>query len=91
MNNVTDKDVMLEPTELGKKYGLSGKAMNKRLMELGLQVKTANQWIATPKGEKISERYASTATAVAWVVANKSGYNLKWNWQSVDDLISSVK
>jgi hypothetical protein len=69
MNKVPNKDVMLEPTELGTHYGLSGKAMNKRLMELGLQVKTANQWIATPKGEKISERHA-------WVVVNKSGYNL---------------
>lgn len=40
------------PTELGQRYSESGQAFNRRLEKAGLQVKnTANQWIATPKGE----------------------------------------
>ena len=44
MDKVPDKDIMLEPTELGKHYGLSGKAMNKKLAELELQVKANGEW-----------------------------------------------
>jgi hypothetical protein len=83
MDNVPDKDVMLEPTELGAHFGLKAKDMNIQLMELGLQVKSGKQWIATPEGEKISERHA-------WVVAGKSGYNLKWNWLAVSQLMGDV-
>ena len=89
MDKVPNKDVMLEPTELGKKYGLSGKSMNKKLAELELQVKANGEWIVTSKGEPLCERHASTATAVAWAVANKSGYNLKWNWQAIDELMQN--
>ena len=96
MNNVPDKDVMLEPTELGKHYGLSGKAMNEKLKELDLQYLHGENWYGenwlptekgTEKGKPICERHA-------WAVNNKSGYNLKWlewNWQGVDDLINSTK
>ena len=83
MNNVPDKDVMLEPTELGAHFGLKAKDMNIQLMNLGLQVKSGKQWIATPSGERISERHA-------WVVDKKSGYNLKWNWQAVSELMGDV-
>ena len=91
MNNVPDKDIMLEPTELGKHFDLSGKAMNEKLKELDLQYRHGENWLPTEKGKPICERHASTATAVAWAVKNKSGYNLKWNWQGVDDLINSTK
>ena len=82
MDKVPNKDVMLEPTELGKHYGLSGKSMNKKLAELELQVKANGEWIVTSKGEPLCERHA-------WAVANKSGYNLKWNWQAIDELMQN--
>ena len=81
MDKVPNKDVMLEPTELGKHYGLSGKAMNNKLMDLDLQYRDKEGWKPTEKGEPLCERHA-------WAVKNKSGYNLKWNWQGVDDFLS---
>ncbi|MFC4821139.1 KilA-N domain-containing protein [Dokdonella ginsengisoli] len=40
------------PTELGKRYGESGQAFNRRLEHAGLQIRnTARGWTATPKGE----------------------------------------
>jgi len=84
MDNVPDKDIMLEPTELGKHFDLSGKAMNEKLKELDLQYRHGENWLPTEKGKPICERHA-------WAVKNKSGYNLKWNWQAIDDLIHSTK
>ena len=81
MDKVPNKDVMLEPTELGKHYGLSGKAMNNKLMDLDLQYRDKEGWKPTEKGEPLCEKHA-------WAVKNKSGYNLKWNWQGVDDFLS---
>lgn len=81
MNNVPDKDVMLEPTELGKHYGLSGKAMNQKLKELGLQYHDNEGWQPTEIGKPICKRHA-------WAVKNKGGYNLKWNWQAIDNMIN---
>ena len=82
MDKVPNKDVMLEPTELGKHYGLSGKAMNNKLMDLDLQYRDKEGWKPTEKGEPLCEKHA-------WVVKNKSGYNLKWNWQGVDELMQN--
>ena len=84
MDNVPDKDVMLEPTELGKHFDLSGKAMNEKLKELDLQYRHGENWKPTEKGKPICEKHA-------WAVKNKSGYNLKWNWQAIDELINSTK
>lgn len=40
------------PTELGKKYGESAQAFNRRLEAAGLQIRnTAREWTPTPKGE----------------------------------------
>ena len=82
MDKVPNKDVMLEPTELGKHYVLSGKAMNNKLMDLDLQYRDKEGWKPTEKGEPLCERHA-------WAVKNKSGYNLKWNWQGVDELMQN--
>ena len=58
--------------------------MNEKLKELDLQYRHGENWLPTEKGKPICERHA-------WAVKNKSGYNLKWNWQGVDDLINSTK
>ena len=80
MNNVPDKDVMLEPTELGKHFGLSGKAMNEKLKDLDLQYKHRDSWLPTEKGNPLCERHA-------WAVKNKSGYNLKWRLSDIVELM----
>ncbi len=83
MDTVTDKEIYLEPTEIGKKYGLSGRLMNIELMNLGLQLRNnAFEWEVTELGAKI-------ATEHQWVKGNKSGYNYKWNVKEIDKLMKS--
>lgn len=41
---------LLTPTQLGKPLGMSARAVNSKLLALGLQVKTEAGWEATPKG-----------------------------------------
>lgn len=43
------------PTQLGSELGISGQKVNKLLVELGLQEKTAAEWTCTTKGEQYSE------------------------------------
>ncbi|NCC41253.1 MAG: hypothetical protein EOM21_17835 [Gammaproteobacteria bacterium] len=81
MSNVPDEDVMLEPTDLGRLFDLSGAAMNKKLAELGLQVKEAGEWRPTEEGRALCERHA-------WVRGNKDGYNLKWKAAEIEKLLS---
>ena len=45
------KHQLLTPTQLGKEYGLSAKAVNRRLEELGYQHKVAGKWDPTELGE----------------------------------------
>ncbi len=45
------KHQLLTPTQLGKEYGLSAKAVNRRLEELGYQHKVAGKWEPTELGE----------------------------------------
>lgn len=77
MNNVPAQDVMLEPTELGKLFNLSGSQMNLWLKENGLQVKTAGRWEPTEEGEALCARHA-------WTRGAKSGYNLKWRAAEIE-------
>ena len=79
-NEIKAESVMLEPTELGKHFNLSGVKMNKRLRSLDLQYKNGEDWISTEKGEKISSRHS-------WSAGNKSGYNLKWNLAEIKRLV----
>ena len=71
MQSVSPDDVLLEPTELGKLVGLSGKAMNRELMLLGLQKYRNGNWEPTELGE-------SLAVSHSWSKGAKSGYNYKW-------------
>ena len=79
-NEIKAESVMLEPTELGKHFNLSGVKMNKRLRSLDLQYKNGEDWKPTEEGEKISSRHS-------WSAGNKSGYNLKWNLAEIKRLV----
>ena len=79
-DRIKDHELMLEPTELGKHYGVSAVKMNQRLAEAGLQVKTEAGWEATDAGKHISVRHA-------WKNKMKSGYNYKWKVSAVKSII----
>ena len=76
MDNIVAQDEMLEPTDLGKKVGISGKAMNVFLGSIGWQAKIKKQWVATDTGV---DHY----TKHAWKKGHKSGYNYKWKVSDV--------
>ena len=78
--NIADKDVYLELTELGNRLGFSPAAMNNKLAELGLQRKDGKDWVTTDKGSLISNRHC-------WNIYGKSGYNYKWKVEVVKQLI----
>lgn len=81
-NNIKKTDVMLEPTELGKHFGVSAVKMNRELERLGLQVKTASGWEPTEKGSKVSIKHS-------WTSGAKSGYNYKWNLSNVEEIVNN--
>lgn len=74
MNDIQDKDVMLEPTEIGGVLGLSARQTNAMLCAAGLQVKTGGQWVPTESAKGYYSKHM-------WLspTSGKSGYNLKWN------------
>lgn len=80
-DNISNEDLMLEPTELGKKFGVSAIAANRILQGAGLQNKVNDDWVPAP--------LANGKCAVHhWVRLGKSGYNLKWNLAFVEHLFS---
>jgi len=78
--NIKQEELMLEPTEVGKRLGLSPANTNKKLAELGLQVKVNGSWAPTVLGKPF-------CTTHQWTVGNKSGYNLKWNVAEVERMV----
>lgn len=82
-NNVKEEDVMLEPTELGKMYGISGVKMNKLLGVVRLQDKVNDSWVATEKASGMCVKHS-------WTSGNKSGYNYKWNSSKVRAILDKV-
>jgi hypothetical protein len=81
--NIPDDQQFLEPTELGKKFGISAIKMNKQLMAFGLQMKNdMNEWIPTDDGKDCCVKHA-------WQKGGKSGYNLKWNLVEVKKRIEA--
>ena len=79
-DNIREGEVMLEPTELGRRLNVSKAKINPLLAELGLQAKVGSEWVPTEKGLSICFKHQ-------WVVGTKSGYNLKWNVAAVSKLI----
>jgi phage regulator Rha-like protein len=79
-DNIREDEVMLEPTELGRRLNVSKAKINPLLAELGLQTKVGSDWVPTEKGLSMCFKHQ-------WVVGTKSGYNLKWNVAAVSKLI----
>jgi prophage antirepressor-like protein len=81
-NNIPTHEMFLEPTELAPHLKeRSGKAMNLRLMALGLQERDdGGSWTPTAKGRPLCLRHA-------WTKAGKTGYNWKWNVEKVRQFI----
>ncbi len=82
-NGILDHEVMLEPTELGKKYGINGSKMNKLLASLGLQTKINGKWTATDAAKGYYTRHS-------WISGAKSGYNYKWNESKIMNIINKL-
>jgi hypothetical protein len=79
MDDITDDDVMLEPTDLANKLQLrDGAWVNRFLAHIGWQQKGSGQdtWQPTQAGQKYASRHA-------WMRNGKSGYNWKWNVHAV--------
>lgn len=84
MDGIEASDLMLEPTELGRHFGLSGSEMNKRLEAIRLQSKINNQWVAT------DHALGSGLAAIHyWQRGTKTGYNLKWRLSEIKKLMES--
>ncbi len=81
--DIKEKEVMLEPTELGKVFEISAQAMNKKIAALGLQTKETGSWEPTNKGISICTRHS-------WTKEGKSGYNYKWNKSKIEELIQEI-
>lgn len=75
-DRIAEEEVMLEPTELAKRLGVSRNNINPLLAEWGLQRNVNGEWTPTEEGKRFSARHQ-------WVKANKSGYNLKWTLAEV--------
>ena len=86
--NIPQKDVMLEPTEIGIKFGLgkgkvAGAKANRLLALHGFQTKVNDEWVPTTLGEPHCQKHA-------WAVKNKSGYNLKWNIDFLENYFNNI-
>lgn len=80
--NVRPVDEMLEPTEIGKMFGISAIKTNRMLEAAGLQVKGPLRWEPTPDAEGMWSLHQ-------WVDGNKSGYNLKWRLSAVKEVFET--
>lgn len=78
MDNIKDDEVMLEPSEIGKRIGYSGKEVNIALCKAGLQTKDGGEWTPTEAAHGYTSRHF-------WMSkhSGKSGYNYKWNLEFV--------
>ena len=70
--DIPKDEMRLEPTELGRMFGISAISINRLLEGAGLQKKSIEGWEPTGEGQL----YASTHQ---WKSGTKTGYNLKWN------------
>lgn len=82
MENIQLTEEYLEPTELGRRWKMSGAEMNKTLESLGLQARVNKEWIPTDKAHGMYTKHA-------WAVKSKSGYNLKWNVAKVEAMMTN--
>lgn len=84
----TESELLLTPTSIGEKLGISNRKVNQLLMDMGLQVKNVNAkkgepaYLATPKGIP----YAANTIATGKVGDDASYQHLKWKENILDVL-----
>jgi hypothetical protein len=78
-DNIKEEEVYLEVSKIGDRLEMSGQAVNEFLESQHLQWKEGKTWKATDAGKKHSQPHH-------WVASNKSGYNLKWNFNFVKNI-----
>ena len=86
-DNIDDLSVMLEPTDIAERLGITyrrgspdGSAVNKLLDKHGYQDKIDDNWEPTEKGAPYAARHQ-------WTKGSKSGYNYKWRLDLVKELL----
>lgn len=82
-NQIVYEEEMLEPKDLGERFGISAQKINKILAQEGYQLKGKASWLPTSLGEKFCTKHA-------WRRGFKSGYNLKWRVSLLDRLLQVV-
>jgi predicted transcriptional regulator len=81
---IVDEDVMLEPKELAERLGYkSAIAINKKLIEIGLQSRINGELVATDEAIGMFSKHA-------WKNGSKSGYNLKWKLSSIKNCVRDI-
>lgn len=74
---IVDEDVMLEPKELAERLGFkSAIAINKKLIEMGLQSRINGELVATDEAIGMFSKHA-------WKNRSKSGYIYKWKLSAI--------
>jgi hypothetical protein len=51
------QEVFLTPSEIGGEIGMSGRAINRALVDLGYQTKAGDHWTPTDKGAAFGRLY----------------------------------
>ncbi len=88
MDNIPVDEVMLEPSDIAKHYGLKGTThdgaiINQVLAGAGLQFKnSAGAWQPTVDGEPLAQRHG-------WSKNGKSGYNYKWRLSGIAHILDA--
>lgn len=78
LSNNSVKEEPVTPTTLGKELGISGKAMNKALVEAGLQTNVDGAWEPTDKAKGLySKNPLNPKTAITPAISC-SGTNVYW-------------
>ena len=76
-SGIVNEDIMLEPKEIADRLGFkSAIALNKKLIELGLQSRINGELVATDEALGMYSKHA-------WKSRSKSGYNYKWNLAAI--------
>lgn len=87
----TESELLLTPTSIGERLGISARAVNKLLLGMGLQTKNPRKgkgepsYLATAKGKK----YAGNTIATGKVGDNTSYQHLKWQ-ETIVEVLSQV-
>jgi len=84
-NNIKQEEIMLEPKDLEIRLGIGkqGSKINKVLVVFGYQAKINEAWTPT---DKAAGKYSQHA----WTSNGKSGYNYKWNYNLVKELVDQL-